>query len=182
MDIICTADLIFTAKREIKSLSPYHGARFSAFLRYACKKTGIKLDDCAYAILPFRCGIRHVHVGEHLMLRLLLTEYGKEKLPYLCNALYSTDEYGEFSSESLHLDYVVDPAVNEKVDFIPGKGGELKQFSFDMVKNETEYLLGLDEFTLELITPLRLMLPAGTKLKNAPDMERMCKEDFFYTF
>lgn len=61
-------------------------------------------------------------------------------------------------------------------------GGELKQFSFDMVKNETEYLLGLDEFTLELITPLRLMLPAGTKLKNAPDMERMCKEDFFYTF
>lgn len=182
MDIIYTADLIFTAKREIKSLPPYHGARFSAFLRYACKKTGIKLDDCAYAILPFRCGTRHVHVGEHLRLRLLLTEYGKEKLPYLCNALYSTDEHGEFSSESLHLDYVIDPTVNEKVDFIPGKGVELKQFSFDMVKKETEYLLGLDEFTLELISPLRLMLPAGTKLKNAPDMERMCKEDFFYTF
>lgn len=182
MDIIYIADLIFTAKREIKSLPPYHGARFSAFLRYACKNAGIKLDDCAYAILPFRCGIRHIHVGEHLRLRLLLTEYGMEKLPYLCNALYSTEEHGEFSSESLHLDSVIDPTVNHTVNFVPGRGFDLKLFSLDLLKKETEYLLDLDGFTLELITPLRLTLPSGTKLKNVPEKERLCKEDFFYTF
>lgn len=104
MDIICTADLIFTAKREIKSLPPYHGARFSAFLRYACKKTGIKLDDCAYAIHPFRCGIRHVHVGEHLMLRLLLTEYGKEKLPYLTCIMLFTQQ---MNMVNFHLSHCI---------------------------------------------------------------------------
>lgn len=52
MDIIYIADLDFIAKREIKSLPQFHGARFSAFLRFACRKANIKLDECAHALLP----------------------------------------------------------------------------------------------------------------------------------
>lgn len=182
MDIIYIADLDFIAKREIKSLPPFHGARFSAFLRFACSKANIKFDECAYALLPFRSGTRHIHIGEHLRLRLLLNEYGKEKLPYLCNAIFSTDEQGEFNSESLQLESVIDAVVNKIVNFIPNKGFDLTQFCFESLKRETEYLLNLDSFTLNFFTPLRLPLPPGVRVVNASDYEKLCKQDFFYSF
>ncbi len=182
MDIIYIADLDFIAKREIKSLPPFHGARFSAFLRFACRKANLKLDDCAYALLPFRCGSRHIHIGEHLRLRLLLNEYGKEKLPLLCNAIFSTNEQGEFNSESLQLVSVIDAVKNRAVNFVPNKGFDLTQFSFDYLKKETEFLLGLDSFTFELISPLRLSLPPGVRVKNASEFDILCKQDFFYRF
>lgn len=182
MDIIYIADLDFIAKREIKSLPKFHGARFSAFLRFACKRANLKLEDCVYALLPFRSGTRHIHTGDHLRLRLLLTEYGKEKLPFLCNAIFSTDEQGEFSAESLQLVSVIDAVVNKNVNFIPNKGFDLTQFSFDYLKKEAEYLTKLDLFTFELISPLRLSLPPGCRVTNADDFEKLCKEDFFYNF
>ena len=81
MDNIYIADLIFVAKRVIKSLPEFHGARFSAFLRYACKVNKIKMEDCISAILPFRKGISHISIGDKLRLRLILTDFGVEKLP-----------------------------------------------------------------------------------------------------
>lgn len=182
MDNIYIADLIFVAKRVIKSLPEFHGARFSAFLRYACKVNKIKMEDCISAILPFRKGISHINIGDKLRLRLILTDLGVEKLPFICNALFTTDDKGEFSSETLQLVSVIDAVSNKIVTFNPAEGTQMSKFSLDNLKKEASFLLTLDKFTLELISPLRLSLPPGTRVANASELESLCKEDFFYKF
>ena len=152
MDIIYIADLDFIAKREIKSLPQFYGARFSAFLRFACRKANIKLDECAHALLPFRSGTRHIHIGEHLRLRLLLNEYGKEKLPYLCNAIFSTDEMGEFNSDSLQLVSVIDAVVNKIANYA-AKHSQINFFDYhdgNLIYDKRNELL--DQFDKKILT------------------------------
>lgn len=94
------------------------------------------MEDCISAILPFRKGISHINIGDKLRLRLILTDFGVEKLPFICNALFTTDDKGEFSSETLQLVSVIDAVSNKIVTFTPTEGTHLSKFSLDNLKRK----------------------------------------------
>ncbi|MGN0914984.1 MAG: CRISPR system precrRNA processing endoribonuclease RAMP protein Cas6 [Succinivibrio sp.] len=77
---------------------------------------------------------------------------------------------------------MIDAVANQNANFRPNKSLDLTLFSFENLKKEAEFLLNLDSFTLELISPLRLSLPPGVRTKNATEFEILCKPDFFYRF
>lgn len=180
MENIYFADLIFIAKQEIKSLPYFYGARFSAYLRFACKQADINFSDICSAILPFNSGTKPIELGDKLVLRLFLTDLGVDKFALLCEALKKTADTGYFSASSLMLSSVLDPIASSFID--TEKAYRFEPFSLSAVDKEAEALLNLKGFTLDLYTPMRLPLPAGTRKVNAANKEVLCQEDFFYRY
>lgn len=171
------ADVVFIALRAIRSLPPRHGARWIAWLRFACRHAGLRADDLLLGILPFRGGLRPIGAGEDLTLRLILSPAGAAALPDLLDALESLPPEGEFSSATLRPVLVCDPVRGIPLDVA---GGALPApFDAAVVREEAALLRTLDRWRIRLVTPLRLPLPAGEKTRRGPDRERFCPPEFF---
>lgn len=135
------ADLRFTCIRKILSLPPYHGARWTAWLRNACAKAGCMWEDLFAALLPFRSGARPILPGEELVVRLILIAPGLRILAKVLSALPYTRAEGEFSSLSLRLSGVTDAVAGAPVSIMPGGGAELEPFTADLAKDEAQALM-----------------------------------------
>lgn len=179
MENIYFADLLFEALTPIKSLPEYHGARFSAYLRFACRKVDVSFNECCIALQPFRKGKKIILEGQYVTLRMILTAEGIHKLSGICSALAVTSSKGEFSSETLRLCAVYDGVSGREIDPREGQENSFTPFTAESVEDEIQALLCYQYFTLNFISPLRLLLPAGKKLKTAPKIDKLCKEDFF---
>lgn len=178
-EAISILDAVFRAKRRIKSLPPLHGARWSAWLRFACKNLDIPLDQAVLGLLPLRNGQKPITEGEVVALRLMTDENGLGNLRPLISALASTPEHGEFSSRT--LDFLFWKDVIGGRNFAPDAALEKSNplpLAPEALGCEIEKLLGLDSFSLVFNTPLRLKLPPGVERKGGEAM-RFCQPGFF---
>lgn len=173
------ADLRFKCLRKILSLPPYHGARWSAWLRYACAKAGCMWEDAFAALLPFRSGTRPILPGDELVVRVILTGAGLKPFPKVLNALPYTSAEGEFSPLKLALCGVTDAVSGKPAAIAPGGSAALEPFTSDLIRGEAEWLMRAGTATLALRTPLRLSLPGGMKDPQMQGVERFCRPEFF---
>lgn len=91
----------FRAVREIRSLPPYHGERWSAWFRFACRHAGLEAETVFLGLYPLRNGQDPILKGEELTVRLVLDLDGCKTLPALLASLAEMEARGEFSGSSL---------------------------------------------------------------------------------
>lgn len=155
-------DLEFDVVRKILSLPPWHGARWSAWLRVAARRAGYDLESIVAAIMPFRHGQAPILAPGALSLRLLLHPEGLFLLPGLLAALAQTGGSGEFSSDSLRFRRAID-AASGHVIWAEGRptGAVVAEFSEGQVMPEILELVTLPVWTLRFQAPLRLTSGPG---------------------
>lgn len=168
--------MFFKAKRPIRSLPPYHGSRWHAWLRYGL--AGVPdLDKAIFGILPFRSGQAPVGEGAVIVTRLILSEYGLEIFPHIVEAFLKGPVQGEFSRQSLQLCLIKDSI-----------GGAALYPLFQMpvpftekaVTAEITWLLTCPQIHIKFLAPVRLPLPAGLK-DSSSELGRFCGADFLGT-
>ena len=174
------ADCIFICRKKMKNLPELHGARWTAWLRYACKAAGLSWDDAFLGLYPFRSGRLPVMPSEQLRLRLILNDKGRHMLPALIKALTATNAGGNFNADTLNLKDVVDP-LNGGCHIVtaPDNSADCQALNDDILSDELKKAEALDCFTLSVTTPLRITLPAGMKHMKMKNMERFCNVAFF---
>lgn len=177
MDPIFIVDAIFRATRPIRSLPAFHGARWSAWLRFACGGANFRLNEIVLGLLPLRNGQQPIRMDETLALRLVLGGNGPDSLPALGRALGSTGVRGEFSRESMRLLCWKD-AVGGAVFEPGGPVFPLRPLSPETVGGEIRALRRLGSFTLRLSGPLRLKLPPGAA-RSGREIGMYCPAGFF---
>lgn len=158
---IFLAWICFRAVRDIRSLPPYHGARWSAWFRFACKHAGLEADSCFHGLLPLRNGQRPILRGEELTVRLLLDLGACKALPVLFASLAEMEPCGEFSCASL-------------------KAYSYKVMALDEVAGieDVAELCNCEKWQIHFDTPLRLPLPNPHKRRD-PGPGMFCQADFF---
>lgn len=154
------ADLFFKASGDSGSPPLYHGARWHAWLREAARGS-VDFEAAIFGLFPMRSGRRSFAPGETVVLRLILTEYGRENLDKLTAGLASADLGLEFGPGTLRLELVnVNPVLEE----------QLNRAAAQLRREE--------RFAIDLLSPLRLVLPPGKKSKDG-GRERYCPPEFF---
>ena len=176
-DVHCV-DMQFAARRAIRSLPPFHGARWSAWVRYACARAGLRMEECVHALLPLRNGTSPVLPGERLPLRLLVPVSALAVLPQLVRAMLDMPPRGEFSGLSLRF-----LGVQDGIDGRPLAASALgphmtSPVSAERLAGRIAALRQGDRCRLQFFTPLRLTLPAGEK-RTADGVRRFCDAQFF---
>lgn len=175
-------DLVFRAKRDIRSLPLFHGARWSACLRFACAEINKELKDIIFAILPFRSGKNHIKKFEQLRLRLIMPDAGIAILPELIQALNTQKEEqkerGEFLPETLEVEFVQDAITGQisSLQYLPATS--FAKFSYAAVNKEIVIFKTCLTWHINFITPLHMVLPP---YKNRPreGRDKYCQADFF---
>lgn len=176
-DIYCV-DVQFEAQQSIKSLPPYHGARWCAWLRFACSRDYLRMEDIVYAILPLRNGTDCISPGESLVLRLLVPANALPLLPNIVRIMQEMPSKGEFNGQSLR-------AIGFR-DSISGAFLEIEELTPQTMLPLTpdrleERIIAVQRWELwnvHFTVPLRLTLPAGEK-KGAEGIRRFCDAKFF---
>lgn len=177
------ADCIFICQKKMKNLPELHGARWTAWLRYACKKAKLSWDDAFLGLYPFRSGKLPVMPGEQLSLRLILNDKGRYMLPDLLNSLTTTNAGGNFNADTLSLKAVVDPVnSSQQIGLLPDGSANCLALNDNTLNAELSKASELNRFTLAITTPLRITLPAGMKHISMKNKDRFCTPVFFETY
>lgn len=177
MENIHVLECVFLSKRAIRSLPQWHGARWSAWLRFACKRIGIPLKDILLGIVPLRNGVQSVSQGETLVLRALVNESGLGYLEALARSLLTLDSHGEFSSASLELLFWRD-VLSEKTYAPLNPPSQPEPLTYTAFSAEIQLLQNLDSWRLDFFVPLRLKLPAWEK-RQGHEVKTFCAAEFF---
>lgn len=174
------ADCIFICRKKMKNLPELHGARWTAWLRYACKEAGLSWDDAFLGLYAFRSGRLPVMPGEQLRLRLFLNDQGRQMLPNLVKALTTTNAGGNFNADTLSLKDVVDP-LNGSCHIEPAHDHSANCIAMNdnTLSAEISKAARLNRFTISITSPLRITLPAGMKHLKMKNKERFCTPAFF---
>ena len=180
MSKIYLLDCLFLCRAPVRSLPAWHGARWSAWLRFAAASQGIRLEDVVAGVLPLQSGTRPLLPGCMPVLRLAVPAEGFSHVPALLRAMVDLEPRGEFSSLSL-LPVRISDAVGGASG--PAETGlemdACTALSTDSLGEETVALKGLSSWRLCLCGPLRLTLPAGMKHTGMHGVERLCRPEFF---
>lgn len=155
-------DLEFSAKCRILSLPMWHGARWHALLRGACHSLPFNLEDLILSCRPERNGTRPIAPSERLLLHLLIPQNAMPLFPDFCQALSVFQGEGEFSARTLEFVNARD-AISGGIVWQPRQGmfSEPALFNIAFLNAEASALARMDEWTLQLLSPLRLPLPPG---------------------
>lgn len=157
-------DLEFRARRRIATLPQWHGARWSAWLRFASKAAGYSLDSIVSQILAFRNGLEPIVPGERLVLRIGVPAEGDaiSALPDLLSALAHYSGEGQFTADSLELAGARD-VLSARILWENGYPCPILpvRFSERFVLPEISALLALPDWSIQFHAPLRLPLPQG---------------------
>ncbi|MBD5641616.1 MAG: hypothetical protein HDQ91_04275 [Desulfovibrio sp.] len=175
MNDIYLVDGVFLVTRSIRSLPDYHGARWSAWLRHACRQFGCQLDSLARGFVPLRSGQAPLRAGEVVCLRLLTENPGQ--FGVLGNALAQGEPHGEFSRLTLRLLFWQDAISGKRHPPEEAPCG-LEPLTLKHLREETTLLAGLDSFSLHFHTPLRLKLPSGCRGEGR-ERDDYCQPEFF---
>lgn len=178
MSAIHCLDMRFEARRPIRSLPPFHGARWSAWLRFACAHAGLCMENMIPALLPLRNGTSPIMPGECLTLRLLVAAQNLPVLPRLVQVMLDMPPQGEFSGRSLQF-----AGFRDGIDGSPFPAGEsgpqsLLPMSAERLAQRIDAVRRGECRRLSFATPLRLTLPAGEK-RAADGVRRFCDANFF---
>lgn len=169
--------LEFLVCRPIFSLPPWHAARWSAWLRYAARESGLCLEDCLLALKPLRNGIQPMRQGETVGLLLTLAEGWEKTLPPLLKTLDSLTGKGEFSAANLALARVKSWPdgktlwqAGQKMSF------EADEFAENILAPKLAALLGLKRWSMIFDGPLRLPMPPGHASRGSGREQFACPE------
>ncbi len=178
MNSVYCVDMQFEARQVIKSLPPFHGARWSAWLRFACFQAALRMEDIVYALLPLRHGTARITPGECLMLRLLVPPNALPVLPRMVRAMLEMPPRGEFCGRSLHF-----VGFREGIDGTPLITSELTPqtvlpLTAARLADRIVVAQQWERWSVRFSAPLRLTLPAGEK-KGADGVRRFCDARFF---
>lgn len=174
-------DLEFVARRKILSLPVWHGARWHAFLREASQGLSFNLEDAVLSCRPERNGTLPIQQGERMVLHLLVTSTAIPHLPDLLQALSFCQGAGEFSSRALELLNARD-AISGKLVWLPLQGWleDPTLFHSDFLNAQAAMLASMDEWTLQLLSPLRLPLPPGHPARGC-ELDKYARPEFLAT-
>lgn len=172
-------DLEFKAQRPILSLPSWHGARWSAWLRFAARESGCSLEEIIAGIYVFRHGTAPIRPCEFIRLRLLVIDAGLFLLPGLIAALKGGTGHGEFSPLTLALTVTRD-ALSGQAIWEAGKGpvGIATLFEEKAFEAEINALLQMRQWTLQFTSPLRLPLEAGNESRGQGEAKFARAETF----
>ena len=185
MNSISFVDLVFTVARTIKSLPPFHGARWNALLRLAARAACVDLEKICCLLVPERQGQKIWRAGDQARLRLGLDPFQAEAAAAMLRVLRDSQiGEGEFcSQDSLILSGLEIPThpggQPEAVlsVFLDGRQAlpvcSSEEFSSELA---TFLSLGIQPWHLEFHTPARIPRPAGQK-----ESFRYAGPDFFAT-
>ena len=161
---IYAASLIFRVKKPVFSLPYWHGGRWHAWFREACKMIGLKFDDLALAIQPLRFGQASLKPDEEIAVRMILPADQWNNLLKFADILRTARTDGLFSATSLGIVKIVDLANGRILwqdDRPCGIGPRL--FSENALAAQVSRLRALNRFSLVFDGPLRLPAPRGFK-------------------
>lgn len=170
----CVLALDFTALRDIRSLPPFHGARWAAVMRHACRTAGVDIETCLWGICPVRQGTRPILRGETVSLRLLLAPDTADAWAALVRALRTgTDGEGEFQpGRTLRLARASCALTGGPMttdDELP------PPLNAGLVDEQVRSLMRTFAWRLVFEAPLRLPRPEGTRYAG----RRFCDPTFF---
>lgn len=170
-------NMIFHVKRPVLSLPSWHGGRWSAWFREACKPLPFKFDELALAIYPERFGQKGLKPAEKIAVRMLLPRAPSNNLSEFAAQLLNTYSEGEFSAASLRLDQIRD-FRSGAILWKDGKetGNLPSLFSERLLTDEISALQSLSRFSLVFKGPLRLAAPSGQKDKSS-EILKYCQPD-----
>lgn len=177
MENIYILEAVFQAKRTIRSLPQWHGARWSAWFRFACKIIGRPLQDILLGLVPLRNGNRPVLQDEIIALRILLGDRGLPYLEALGRSLLTLDSHGEFSRATLELLFWRD-VLSEKAYAPLHSPSQPEPLTSAAFSAEILLLQNLDSWRLDFFVPLRLKLPAWEK-RQGREVNAFCAAEFF---
>lgn len=166
-------DFIFTAREAVKSLPPFHGGRYHAWLRFALKAAAIPLEETVSGILPLGKGQKAILPGNAFGFRIFLDK--PECLPEIVWALQKYEHEEGFSGKNAKFAEMRDAVTGTRI--LPGGAGPAR-LSIERIKKEVQGLQNRDKFSLDFFTPLRLPLPPGQKDRTSW-IGRFCGNNFF---
>lgn len=178
MNGVYCVEMRFAARQAIRSLPPFHGARWSAWLRFACAYAGLCMENMIHALLPLRNGTSPVLPGECLTLRLLVPAAALPLLPLLVRAMLDMPPRGEFSGRSLQFAGFRDGIDGSSVQPEELTPHTVAPLSAECLARRIAAVRHGACRRLHFATPLRLTLPAGEK-RATDGVRRFCDADFF---
>lgn len=179
MEEIYAASLIFRVVKPVFSLPYWHGGRWHAWFREACKMIGLKFDDLALAICPQRYGQNSLKLGEEIAVRIILRADQWKNLLEFAAILQRARTEGLFSASSLALVKIVNLPGGE-ILWQDGAscGVQPAVFTESALANQISRLRAHSHFALVLNGPLRLPAPRG--FKNREDEKyKYCQPGHF---
>lgn len=174
---ICIVDAVFRAKTQIRSLPKFHAARWSAWLRFACKKYHFPLGNILLGLFPLRNGARPIQTNELVPLRLITSDICLTHLDSIVQIMTSMESCGNFSSET--FDFVLwRDAIGGGHYALDAPLHDIGRLSMQTVASEIAALAAAQLWTLHFYTPLRLKKPAGSG-KSRSEIYNFCRPGFF---
>lgn len=167
-------ELDFEVLRPIRSLPPFHGARWSALMRYATHEAGVDMEGTLLGLRPWHHGTCPMSEGEVLGLRVLLASDSLKSWPGLINVLhYSRCGEGEFHlGRSLRL-YRARCGLTGQI--VEDDLGALTPLNTAHVFPQARALSQADTWSMRFGAPLRLSRPGGGKEAG----HRYCDQHYF---
>lgn len=179
IDDICFIDCVFKVNKTIKSLPYYHGARWIAWLRFACREEHLNAEEIISSIFPLRCGKTPLQDEEFVCLRIL-TEHDKQIfLPQIVHSMMTIQNRGEFCAEKLSFIAFIDSARRTFLSEYDLKEKRLLPIGTNLFQDEIRTIIDRKTIQLEFLSPMRLTLPAGEKHLKDPEKKRYCTADWF---
>ena len=149
-------DFIFQVTQEIKSLPPFHGARWNGFFRNICKNTNIAIEQAILGIIPFRSGQKTIKENQLVTVRLLATEYFLENLQNIVHNFELIEFSGDFNPKNHKIYKILDGISKIDNTILEKNYLQFLPFNIYHVEDEINYLLQIDEWHIQFYCPLRL--------------------------
>ncbi len=167
--------LKFRVVGPVNSLPFFHGPLWSAMFRNLLRENGVSKTGPGFPVWvqPVETGIIEYHPGEEISLGLLVMEDAAAPLSEILEGMNSV------STCRGHFQPGVTIRLEETLSRLTGKAwspGD-RPLTLDDIRQEAERLAaGLDEFSIQTISPMRITRPEGLKTPG----HRYCDTDFFH--
>ncbi len=173
----CVLELDFEVLQSIRSLPPFHGARWAAVFRHVCHAAGLDIDSLILGIMPWQQGIQPLQQGHILGVRLLLdarlldARQGDNVRVLLQALQYKAQGEGEFLlGRTLRLAHAYCG--------LSGKDAHkeaLLPISMEHVFAKARTLTQCKHWSMRFAVPMRLARPEGQRHAG-----KYCDQTFFH--
>lgn len=160
---LCFVDLLFEATNTVRSLPFYHGARWSAWIRFACKEAHLCADEVFESLFSLRSGQTPLKVGEVVCLRLVIRHESLPLLPKLVRSMINMSPKGQFCSDNLRFIGFIDTVKRRFLSEANLIACHVDPICIENFSEESDFLLRKRIVNVEFLSPIRLLLPAGKK-------------------
>lgn len=179
LEKLCFVDLLFEVANKVRSLPFYHGARWNAWIRFACKEAHLCADEVFESLFALRSGQTPLNIGEIVCLRLVTREKSLTFLPTLVRCMMNMPPKGEFCSANLRFIGFIDTVKRRFLSEDNLIAGQVIPVSIKYFEEESEILRSSKIANIEFLSPIRLALPAGEKHCGMREKDRLCDTSWF---